>query len=60
MKKNKYCHWELEDEDSNAYNTECKDCFYLTEGTPEENHIKFCPFCGSIISLGEQTKKGER
>jgi hypothetical protein len=41
------CEWK-EDEDGN-YETSCDDAFVLTEGTPEDNNMKYCPMCGKTI-----------
>ena len=51
MKKNRRgkCIWTLDNDEWNAYNTACQDMFYISEGTPKENHIKYCPMCGKII-----------
>lgn len=50
MNKNNITTYFLIDEDSNVY--QCKICkyeFYITDGTPLENHINFCPCCGRKI-----------
>ena len=40
----KNCTWE---EDCEGYwNTACDNMFTLEEGTPEENQMKFCCYCG--------------
>ena len=31
------------------YKTECDNAHWFENGTPEENHYKFCPFCGRQI-----------
>ena len=44
----KNCTWE-EDLDGNLdsyWNTSCYNIFTLDEGTPEENQMKFCCYCG--------------
>ncbi len=38
------CIWECDDDSS--YSTDCGYEFMLNEGNPEENGMKFCPFCG--------------
>jgi hypothetical protein len=45
------CTWtQPNDEDSNNWESSCGDMFFFDEGTPEENGIKFCPFCGHPIT----------
>ena len=41
------CHW-TEDGDGN-YDTDCGQAFCMTDGTPEENHMKFCCYCGKAL-----------
>lgn len=43
----KICTWE-EDEDG-LWNTECNNVFEIIDGTPEENKMKYCPYCGRIL-----------
>lgn len=43
------CYWNLDDDDYNEYSTECGDMFRLDSGTPPENNMRYCPFCGGII-----------
>ena len=43
------CHW-AEDEDSGAYDTECGHTFALNDGTPAENEMAFCCYCGSQLA----------
>lgn len=38
------CIW-LEDSDGN-YETSCANFFIIIDGTPEENNMKFCCYCG--------------
>ena len=32
-----------------AYETECEHAFCIIEGTPKDNDIKYCPYCGKEI-----------
>jgi hypothetical protein len=41
------CRWK-EDENGN-YDTSCGEGFILYAGTPEENKIKFCCYCGKML-----------
>lgn len=45
----KTCKW-VYDEDYDVWETECKQLFCLNEGTPQNNIMKYCPFCGKLIS----------
>ena len=40
------CKWSQADEDSNAWQTECGNMFLLNDGTPEQNDMKHCCYCG--------------
>lgn len=41
------CNW-TEDEDGN-WSTDCGNAFVLNDGTPIENKMKFCCFCGDQL-----------
>ncbi|MCR4300661.1 MAG: hypothetical protein NUV51_03550 [Sulfuricaulis sp.] len=47
MAKAKQCRW-VED-DNGTYATGCRRYFQITEGTPEENHFRFCCYCGKPL-----------
>ncbi len=50
MSNYKYCTYTLSDENWNVYECSyCKELWILSEGTPEENGMKYCPFCGCEI-----------
>lgn len=42
------CHWTLEElyEGDGIWNTDCGTTAAFEEGTPEENDVKFCSYCG--------------
>ena len=42
------CMWTY-DENYDVWETECKNSFQLNAGTPEDNMMKFCPYCGKKI-----------
>lgn len=45
-----YCFWYEDGEGSELWVTECdKDFSLLGDGTPSEQEIVFCPFCGKPI-----------
>lgn len=44
------CTWEREDDAHfGTYETSCGNVFDLIDGTPSENDMKFCCFCGWSI-----------
>lgn len=44
------CVW-TKDEWDIWWTTECNGFFELNDGTPEDNDMRFCPFCGkSLVS----------
>ena len=46
----KYCKWILDnDPDDYYFNTSCGQAFFLSDGTLEDNEIKYCCFCGKPI-----------
>ena len=47
------CEWRLCDEESNVYDTSCRNPHILIEGTPRENNYEFCPYCGKKIKVVE-------
>ncbi len=44
----KVCEWKGDDE-FNTYETSCGKFFQLMEGTPKDNEMKFCCYCGTKI-----------
>ena len=45
--------WRLRDEESNVYDTTCRNPHILIEGTPRENNYSYCPYCGKKIEVME-------
>ena len=43
--------WRLRDEESNVYDTTCRNPHILIEGTPRENNYSYCPYCGKKIKI---------
>ena len=54
------CSWiHREDWDEDYWETSCHNAFMLLGGTPSDNGMKFCPYCGKVImSVEEGTLKG--
>jgi lipocalin len=42
------CLWTY-DENHDYYETECEHAFCIIEGTPKDNDMKYCPYCGKEI-----------
>ncbi len=40
------CSWGLDTEDGNTWTSQCGGYFTINEGTPTENGMKFCLYCG--------------
>jgi hypothetical protein len=49
----KECHWFHDDEDG-AFDTQCDQRFTLNEGTPEDNYMNYCPFCGGKLIVDRE------
>lgn len=43
------CGWVQEDESSDAWNTGCGRTFLINDGTPSENGMRYCCFCGKTL-----------
>ena len=44
-----HCRWTLDDPDDDTWDTKCGHFFTLNEGTPGENKMRHCCFCGLPI-----------
>ena len=44
-----YCEWRLCDEQSNVYDTSCRNPHILIDGSPSDNRFEYCPYCGKRI-----------
>ena len=49
------CEWVTDDE--GVWDTECGNRFEIIDGTPRENQLHWCPYCGK--SLQEVRKDAE-
>jgi hypothetical protein len=43
------CEWSQDDLDGDWFVTDCGNDFILNDGTPEENKMKFCCYCGKPL-----------
>lgn len=44
------CDWRQEDVDSSVWATDCGGLFCINDGTPTENNMDFCCFCGKKLA----------
>ena len=45
------CTWQQDgDNTSGAYGTSCRHYFHLEDGTPEDNRMKWCCYCGKRLA----------
>ena len=54
--KTEVCTWKIDTycgSDDRNYTTSCDEMFAFLEGGPVENEMKFCPYCGKKLVLGE-------
>lgn len=53
MMENDKCNWTYNnpwgDDDCDYWETECGGLFQITEGTPKDNKMGYCPYCGRLI-----------
>lgn len=42
------CKWKY-NEFAGAWETNCKQAFCVIEGTPKDNGMNFCPYCGKEL-----------
>ena len=47
------CKWTLLDDDFNTYSTGCGELFCIENGTPKENKLKFCAYCGRKLEVSK-------
>lgn len=50
------CEW-LQDEWDNSWDTSCGNKYQIIDGTPEDNGMKFCTYCGGplvAVPAGEE------
>jgi len=52
------CTWAYEDEPTYAWRTGCGNLWAFTDGGPEDNGTKFCPYCGGSVGIGSSTDGG--
>ena len=53
------CSWTLDDPDFNGWSTECGGEFVLADGTPTQNEMRFCCYCGKPLNEVTEHAVGE-
>jgi hypothetical protein len=53
-----YCLWTQEDDwsDLSMWNTSCGEGYMINDGTPRENKMNYCCFCGKKLHYRSYTK----
>ena len=41
------CEWKQDE--NGIWETDCGNLFEITEGAPNENDMKYCPYCGKLL-----------
>lgn len=44
------CEWSYS-ESEEMWESACGDAWNFEEGTPEDNHMQYCPFCGRKLTM---------
>jgi len=46
-----FCEWiaDFTEYDTGQYETSCENAFVILEGTPKDNKMKFCCYCGKPL-----------
>lgn len=55
----KQCVWMPEEWPGEAWETSCDGLYQITTGTPEDNGMKFCPFCGGELIEKEREESND-
>lgn len=45
----KSCTWEYQGDEYNYWETLCGHAFQLVDGSPSDNGMNFCPYCGQQL-----------
>lgn len=53
------CHWRQDGVGEMAWDTDCHNRFLLNEGTPTDNHMAFCCYCGKSLVAVEDVDEAE-
>jgi hypothetical protein len=53
----KKCTWTEDNE--GLWETECKELYDVQVGSPDENKMKYCCYCGKILEQKEYSEENE-
>jgi hypothetical protein len=60
VKKSTVCYWSQDGEDGDTWATQCGHYFALNEGTPSDNKMDFCCYCGrQLLGLRFEDDEGQ-
>ena len=45
------CEWSRADDDTDMWETSCKQAFQFFDGGPPDNSFKFCCYCGKLLTV---------
>lgn len=48
MQRKRKCEWK-QDEDDDSWDTACGEKFCIEDGTPADNGMRFCCYCGAAL-----------
>lgn len=48
-REDEHCVWHNDPETDNSWETDCRQLFEIYEGTPSDNRMAFCCYCGKPI-----------
>ena len=54
-RRDDYCVWTFSNDDNCYWATDCGHSFQFIDGSPKENHMKFCPYCGKKLTTKSKT-----
>lgn len=43
------CKWQESDDETNCWDSDCGELFQLNTGTPTDNNMRFCCYCGGAL-----------
>jgi hypothetical protein len=50
------CSWWIEDSDYGSWETSCGHLFMLNDGSPYQNRMRWCCYCGKPLTEGASAK----
>jgi len=53
------CEW-VQDEWDNSYDTSCGNKYEIIDGTPDDNGMNFCTYCGGKLEATTTETQGKR